>query len=204
MRTLLDAVEKLNTWVGKSFGWCIIILTAGMCYEVFMRYVLGRPTGWSYDLAYMMYGALFLMAGPYAISRGSMVRGDFLYRLWRPRIQALVDLILYLLFFFPGVVALIYGGWLAARQSWRFGETSIYSPIGVPVYPMRTLIPIAGVLLFLQGVCEVARCVQCLREGAWPPRRQDVEELETVILREHAGGQTASGTAAAATMEGSR
>ena len=181
---MLEFINTLSTWVGKAFGWSILILTFGVSYEVFMRYGLNSPTTWSYDIMYMMYGGLFLMAGPYTVSRDAMVRGDFIYRLWRPRTQAIVDLILYLLFYFPGVTALIYAGYHFAYLAWRFGETSIFSPIAIPIYPMKMLIPTAGVLLFLQGIFEVVRCIRCIRDGAWPPRPHDVEELEAKILQE--------------------
>ncbi len=184
MDRLLEFINTLSTWVGKAFGWSILILTFGVSYEVFMRYGLNSPTTWSYDIMYMMYGGLFLMAGPYTVSRDAMVRGDFIYRLWRPRTQAIVDLILYLLFYFPGVTALIYAGYHFAYLAWRFGETSIFSPIAIPIYPMKMLIPTAGVLLFLQGIFEVVRCIRCIRDGAWPPRPHDVEELEAKILQE--------------------
>ena len=184
MDRLLEFINTLSTWVGKAFGWSILILTFGVSYEVFMRYGLNNPTTWSYDIMYMMYGGLFLMAGPYTVSRDAMVRGDFIYRLWRPRTQAVVDLLLYLLFYFPGVTALIYAGYHFAYLAWRFGETSIFSPISIPIYPMKMLIPTAGVLLFLQGIFEVVRCIRCIRDGAWPPRPHDVEELEAKILQE--------------------
>jgi len=185
---VLEFINTLSTWVGKAFGWSILILTFGVSYEVFMRYGLNSPTTWSYDIMYMMYGGLFLMAGPYTVSRDAMVRGDFIYRLWRPRTQAIVDLTLYLLFYFPGVTALIYAGYNFASLAWRFGETSIFSPISIPIYPMKMLIPTAGVLLFLQGIFEVVRCIRCIRDGAWPPRPHDVEELEEKILHEQERG----------------
>ena len=179
-------------WVGHAFAWCILILTLGVCYEVFVRYALRAPTGWSYDLSYMMYGALFLMGGAYTLSRDGHVRGDVLYRLWPPRVQAAVDGVLYVLFLLPAAGALVYAGWLHASQSWRFKEVSVFSPAGVPVYPMKTLIPIAGALLFLQGIAEILRCAQCLRSGTWPRRLHDVEELETQIVSQvHTGSQGA-------------
>lgn len=180
-RTLLF-IDRLNMWVGKVFAWCIIILTFGISYEVFVRYVLRAPTVWAYDLSYMMYGALFLMAGAYTVSRDGHVRGDVLYRLWPPKWQARVDLTLYILFYFPGVSALIYAGYNYAHLSFLFKESSVFSPAGVPIYQLKALIPIAGVLLFLQGIGEVARCLRCLRTGQWPPRYQDVEELESAVL----------------------
>jgi TRAP-type mannitol/chloroaromatic compound transport system permease small subunit len=172
-------------WAGKTFAWCIIILTFGVSYEVFVRYVLGAPTTWSYDISYMMYGALFLMAGAYTVSRNGHVRGDFIYRLWPQRVQAIVDLVLYVLFYLPGIGALVYAGTHFARMSWRFGEVSVFSPANIPIFPMKTLIPIAGVLLLLQGISEILRCIECIREGHWPARLQDVEEMESAILHQH-------------------
>jgi TRAP-type mannitol/chloroaromatic compound transport system permease small subunit len=180
----LSFVNVLSTWTGKAFAWCILILTFGVSYEVFMRYMLNAPTRWSYDIMYMMYGALFLMAGPYTVSRDGMVRADFVYRFWRPRVQATVDLVLFLVFYMPGVGALLWAGFRFASQSWRFGETSIFSPARIPIYPMKTLIPIAGALLLLQGLYEIWRCIVCIRTGAWPPRPHDVEEIETAILHD--------------------
>lgn len=177
-------INTLSTWVGKAFAWTILILTFGVSYEVFMRYILNAPTTWSYDIMYMMYGSLFLMAGPYCLSRDGMVRADFIYRYWPPRVQAAIDLVLFLIFYFPGVAALLYAGWHFASQSWRYGETSIFSPARIPVYPMKMLIPLAGALLLLQGVYEIVRCLLCMRDNAWPPRPHDVEEIETAILHD--------------------
>lgn len=184
MERFVRIVDKINLWVGHSFAWTILILTFGIVYEVFVRYVLRSPTTWAFDLSYMMYGALFLMAGAYTLSRNGHVRGDVVYRLWPPRVQAAVDLVLYLLFVLPGSAALLYSGWTFAARSWRQWEVSIYSPAGMPIYPMKTLIPIAGALLVLQGLAEIFRCLICLRDGAWPLRLHDVEEMETAILHE--------------------
>ncbi len=184
MDRALSFINVLSTWTGKAFAWCILILTFGVSYEVFMRYILNAPTMWSYDIMYMMYGALFLMAGPYTVSRDGMVRGDFVYRYWPPRVQATIDLVLFLIFYMPGVGALLWAGFKFASQSWRYGETSIFSPARIPIYPMKILIPIAGALLLLQGLYEIWRCIVCIREGAWPPRPHDVEELETAILHD--------------------
>ena len=179
---MLLFIDRLSMWAGKTFAWCIIVLTFGVSYEVFVRYVLGAPTTWAYDISYMMYGALFLMAGAYTVSRNGHVRGDFLYRLWPQRVQAIVDLVLYVLFYLPGIGALIYAGTHFSRMSWRFGEVSVFSPANIPIFPMKTLIPIAGVLLLLQGISEILRCIECIRDGSWPARLQDVEEMETAIL----------------------
>jgi TRAP-type mannitol/chloroaromatic compound transport system permease small subunit len=190
MQRFLLFIDSLSAWVGKSFGWLILVLTLGVSYEVFVRYVLRAPTTWAFDFSYITYGALFMMAGPYALSRNNHVRADVAYRFWKPRTQARMDLLLYIIFFLPAVAALIYSGWKYAEMSIRFREVSIFSPAGVPVFPLKTLIPVAGVLLLLQGIAEIIRCIRCIRTGEWPQRLHDVEETESVILQEkklHAG-----------------
>jgi TRAP-type mannitol/chloroaromatic compound transport system permease small subunit len=186
MNRILLAIDAISTWVGKAFAWTIVVLTFAISYEVFARYVLLAPTEWAFDASYMLYGTLFMMAGAYTLSRNAHVRGDFLYRTWSPRRQAGLDLALYLLFFFPGILALIWAGYDFAKMSWMFREHSSNAPNGPPLYHFKTLIPITGVLMLLQGMAETARCVICLRTGAWPKRLSDVEELERQILDQHA------------------
>jgi TRAP-type mannitol/chloroaromatic compound transport system permease small subunit len=159
-----------------------MILTLGTSYEVFVRYVLNDPTSWAFDFSYIMYGALFFMAGAYALSRDGHVRGDFLYRTWRPRTQAIVELTLYVLLFYPGVLALVFSGWLYGYDSFKIREVSVNSPAGIPIWQLKILIPFGAGMLALQGLAEVLRCVSCLREGHWPARLHDVEELENQIL----------------------
>ena len=185
MQRFLLFADQVSTWVGKTFAWCIVLLTFAVSYEVFSRYVLGRPTTWAFDTSYILYGTLFMMAGAYALSRNSHVRGDFLYRRWKPRTQAGLDLVLYFIFFLPGVLALIYSGYGFARLSWMMNEHSSFSPGGPPIYPFKALIPVAGCLLLLQGIAEIIRCVITLKRGQWPQRLHDVEELERVILEQH-------------------
>ncbi len=184
MRSYINVMDRISTAVGKAFGWFILILTFGTCYEVFVRYALNNPTVWSYDLSYNMYGALFIMAGAYTLSRNAHVRGDVVYRLLKPRLQAAVDLVLFGLFFYPGVLALTVFGFFYAQESWHYQEVSVYSPSDIPIFPLKTLIPLAGLTLLLQGLAEIFRCILCLQTGAWPARGEDVEELESVILHE--------------------
>jgi len=184
MTRFLFFIDSLSTWVGKAFAWLILVLTFGVSYEVFVRYAVRAPTTWAFDISYISYGAMFLMAGAYTLSRNGHVRGDVVYRFWRPRVQATVDLALYIAFFLPAVAAWIYSGWAYAILAVRFREVSIFSPAGVPVFPLKALIPVTGVLLLLQGVAEIIRCILCIRLGAWPQRLHDVEETESVILRE--------------------
>ena len=185
MQRFLIFADQVSTWVGKTFAWCIVVLTLAVSYEVFSRYVLGRPTTWAYDTSYILYGTLFMMAGAYALSRNSHVRGDFLYRQWRPRVQATLDLVLYFIFFLPGVLAFIYSGYHFAKLSWMMNEHSSFSPAGPPIYPFKALIPVAGCLLLLQGIAEIIRAAITIRTGVWPQRLHDVEELERIILEEH-------------------
>ena len=184
MTRILFFIDSLSMWVGKSFGWLILVLTLGTSYEVFVRYVLVAPTTWAFDFSYITYGGLFLMAGAYTLSRNGHVRGDVIYRLWPPRVQAALDLTLYIIFFLPAVLAWIYAGWQFAKMSIQFREVSIFSPAGIPVFPLKALIPLTGVFLLIQGLAEIARCIVCLRQGQWLPRIHDVEELETAILHE--------------------
>ena len=186
IQRFIYTVDQLNKTVGHAFAWCIIILTFGTCYEVFVRYALGEPTSWAFDMSYMLYGAVFYMAGAYTLSRGGHVRADMFYRLWSQRTQAVVELTLYVLFFFPGILALVVAGWGYGIESMRLREVSVNSPAGVPIWPLKMMIPFGAGLIALQGLAEVLRCVVCLREGQWPTRLHDVEELEKQIIEETA------------------
>jgi TRAP-type mannitol/chloroaromatic compound transport system permease small subunit len=185
MEIWIRRIDILSKSIGHAFSWCVLILTASTCFEVFMRYVLNSPTVWAFDMSYMMYGALFMMSGAYAVSRNSHVRGDFIYRKWSNRTQAKVDLTLYLLFFFPAIFAMVYTGSQYAFESVRILESSVNSPAGVPVWPLKTVIFVTGVTLMIAGAAEVMRCLVCLRTGEWLSRSGDVEELEQVLIQEH-------------------
>ena len=177
---LLRTADRLSTWSGKAFAWLIVVLMLAVSIEVFKRYILNAPTAWIFDLDAMLYGTLFMMCGAYTLSQDGHVRGDFLYTNFRPRTQAALDLALYFLFFLPGVIALIYAGYYYAADSWRINEHSNVTAEGPPVYHFKTVIPIAGVLVLVQGIAEIARCIVCLRTGAWPERMKDVEEIDVV------------------------
>ena len=180
----LHVVDGLSAAIGKTYAWSIVILTFTTSYEVFSRYVFLAPTEWAFDASYMLYGTLFMMAGAYALSRNAHVRGDFIYRAWSPRRQAGLDLVLYFLFYFPGMIAFVYAGFGFAELSRRMNEHSAASPNGPVVWPFKWLIVVVGVLMVVQGIVEVFRCVICIRTGEWPKRLHDVEELEKVILEE--------------------
>ncbi|MZR23142.1 TRAP transporter small permease subunit [Sneathiella chungangensis] len=182
MTKFIYAIEGLSLWVGRAFGWCIMLLTLSVSYEVFVRYVLNSPTVWAFDVMVQMYGALFLMAGPYALAQDSHVRGDVLYRLLPVEWQARIDFVLYILFFFPGMMALFWFGAEIAADSWRYKEVSWNSPARIQIYFFKTLIPVAGFLLMLQGLAEIMRCWKAIKHGKWMDRLEDVRETEDMLM----------------------
>ena len=184
MQKLLLFVDKLSTWIGQAFSFCIVVLTLHVSWEVFSRYALDNPRAWAFDFMIMMYGTLFMMAGAYTLAKNGHVRGDVLYGFFRPRTQAILDLILYIVFFIPGVVALVWAGYTYAAESWAINEHSTITSEGPPIYPFKTVIPVAGAILLLQGIVEIVRCVICIKQGDWPSREQDVVEVDVDKLKE--------------------
>jgi TRAP-type mannitol/chloroaromatic compound transport system permease small subunit len=182
MKKYIYFFESLSISIGRAFGWCILVLTLSVTYEVFVRYVLNAPTVWAFDMMVQMYGGLFLMAGPYALAQDAHVRGDVLYRLFPVKVQARIDLILYIFFFFPGMLALFYFGYEIASDSWRYKEVSWNSPARIQIYFFKSLIPLAGGLLILQGISESMRCILCIKEGSWMQRHEDVRETEENLI----------------------
>jgi TRAP-type mannitol/chloroaromatic compound transport system permease small subunit len=184
MQKLLLFIDRVSTWVGHAFSWLIIGLTLLITWEVFSRYALDEPHAWAFDAMLMFYGTLFMMAGAYTLSVNGHVRGDVLYGFFTPRTQAAIDLTLYLVFFLPGVIALVWAGYYYAADSWRINEHSNVTAEGPPIYPFKTVIPIAGAMILVQGIVEIVRCVICIRQGEWPSRQQDVEEVDVSKLKE--------------------
>ncbi|KQQ97278.1 TRAP transporter small permease subunit [Massilia sp. Leaf139] len=183
MQKLLLFVDRLSSWVGQAFSWLIVALTFLITWEVFARYAFNTPNPWAFDLMIMMYGSAFMMAGAYTLAKNGHVRGDVLYTFFPPRLQAGLDLILYIVFFIPGVVALVWAGYTYAAESLAIQEHSTLTANGPPLYPFKMVIPAAGVLLLLQGFVEIVRCAVCLRDGAWPSREADVEEVDVDKLK---------------------
>ncbi|HXZ21190.1 MAG TPA: TRAP transporter small permease subunit [Pseudolabrys sp.] len=181
-------IDSISTWAGKAFSWIILLLTGAVCIEVFKRYIMNHPTDWMFDADYFMYGTLFMMCGAYTLAQDAHVRGDFLYGSMRPRSQATLDLILYIVFFIPGIAALIYAGWDYAHASWIIREHVSDVAEGPPVYHFKTIIPVAGALVMLQGIAEIVRCVVCLKTGEWPERLKDAEEID--VVEEQLAGST--------------
>ncbi len=184
MQKLLLTIDRISTFVGQAFSWLIVALTLLISWEVFSRYVLDRPHPWAFDVMIMMYGTLFMTAGAYTLAKAGHVRGDVLYGFFTPRTQATIDLILFILFFIPGVFALTYAGYYYAAESWAVNEHSNVTAEGPPIYPFKTMMPLAGAFLLVQGIVEIIRCVICIRQGAWPSREEDVEEVDVDKLKE--------------------
>ena len=184
MQKTLLFVDRFSTWIGQAFSVCAVLLTLHVSWEVFSRYALDSPRAWAFDVMIMFYGTLFMMAGAYTLAKNGHVRGDVLYSFFDPRTQAAIDLTLYILFFIPGVIALTYAGYYYAADSWRINEHSNITYEGPPVYPFKTIIPLAGAILLAQGIVEIIRCVICLKEGEWPSREYDVQEVEVDKLKE--------------------
>jgi TRAP-type mannitol/chloroaromatic compound transport system permease small subunit len=184
MQKLLLFVDKVSTWIGHAFSFLILGLTLQVTWEVFSRYALDDPHAWAFDVMTYFYGTMFMMAGAYTLAKNGHVRGDVLYGFFTPRTQATIDLILYIVFFIPGVVALTYAGYSFAADSWRIDEHSNVTADGPPVYPFKTIIPIAGGFLLVQGIVEIVRCIICLKQGYWPSREEDVEEVDVEKLKE--------------------
>jgi TRAP-type mannitol/chloroaromatic compound transport system permease small subunit len=184
MQKLLLTIDKLSTFVGHAFSWLIVALTFMVSWEVFSRYMLDRPHAWAFDVMIMMYGTLFMMAGAYTLAKSGHVRGDVLYGFLQPRTQATIDLVLFIVFFIPGVFALTYAGYYYAAESWAVNEHSNVTAEGPPIYPFKTVMPLAGAILLLQGFVEIVRCLICIRQGQWPSREEDVEEVDVGKLKE--------------------
>lgn len=180
VQKFLHQIDRISDWSGKIFAWLIVTLAIVVGVEVFKRYILNAPTDWIFDLNSMLYGSLFMMCGAYTLAQNGHVRGDFLYGSMRPRTQAGLDLTLYLLFFIPGILALVYAGYGFAELSWRINEHSSVTANGPPIYQFKTVIPVAGALVMIQGIAEIVRCIVCLRSGAWPSRLKDVEEIDVI------------------------
>jgi TRAP-type mannitol/chloroaromatic compound transport system permease small subunit len=184
MQKLFLTVDKVSTFVGHAFSWLIVSLTFMISWEVFSRYVLDHPHSWAFDAMIMQYGTLFMMAGAYTLAKNGHVRGDVLYSFFMPRTQATIDLILFIIFFIPGVFALTYAGYTFAAESWVMNEHSSITSEGPPIYPFKTVLPLAGAFLLMQGIIEIFRCVVCIKRGEWPSREEDVEEVDVDKLKE--------------------
>ena len=177
---VLHTIDGISTWVGKAFAWLMVVLMIVVCVEVFKRYILNAPTAWIFDAENMLYGTCFMLGGAYTLAQNAHVRGDFLYSSMRPRTQAGLDLVLYIVFFIPGIAALIYSGWVFAVESLAINEHSNVTANGPPVWQFKFMIPLAGIMVMLQGIAEIIRCVVCLRTGEWPSRLKDVAETDVI------------------------
>jgi TRAP-type mannitol/chloroaromatic compound transport system permease small subunit len=169
-RKLLSAVrviDKLADWSGNLFAWLIIPMVFGLTYEVFARYLFNAPTVWAYDITYMLYGGHFMLGAGYALLKGAHIRTDIFYQNWSPRTQGIVDAASYLFLFFPGMIFFFVSGTNEAVHAWRILERSDASPWRPPLYPFKTVIPFATLLLLIQGVSETIKSLYAARRGKW-------------------------------------
>jgi TRAP-type mannitol/chloroaromatic compound transport system permease small subunit len=187
VQKFLNTVDQASTWIGKAAAWLIVALMLMVCIEVFKRYILNMPTGWIFDASNMMYGTLFMMAGAYTLAQNGHVRGDFLYGSMKPRRQAALDLLLYFVFFLPGIMALTWAGWTYFQESLSMRETT-FNATPIPLYPFKLIIPLAGATVLAQGIAEIIRCIVCLKTGEWPARLKDAEEAD-VVAQQLAGSE---------------
>ena len=200
MQKVLLTVDRISTWLGQLFAWAIVGLTVMISWEVFSRYVLGSPHAWMLDVQIMLYGVLFMMAGAYTLSKNGHVRGDVLYGFFSPRTQATLDLILYFVFFLPGVFAMTWAGWRFFTEALAIREQT-FNAVPLPVYPFKFVIPFAGAILLAQGLVEIARCIICIRDGDWPSREEDVEEVDVDKLKKMVHADEPGGALAAPPAE---
>jgi TRAP-type mannitol/chloroaromatic compound transport system permease small subunit len=184
MQKLLLSIDRISTFIGQFFSWLIVALTVMISWEVFSRYALDNPHSWAFDVMIIMYGTLFMMAGAYTLAKAGHVRGDVLYGFFEPRTQATIDLVLYIVFFIPGVFALTYAGYFYAAESWAIREHSTITANGPPLYHFKTMLPLAGAFLLAQGIVEIIRCAICIKQGEWPSRAEDVQEVDVDKLKE--------------------
>jgi TRAP-type mannitol/chloroaromatic compound transport system permease small subunit len=161
---LVAAIDASSTATGWLAGWLILPMTLAVFYEVVARYAFNAPTIWAYDVTYMLYGAQFMLAAAYTLLKGGHIRTDVFYERWSPRRRAIVDMICYLLFFFPGLAFILYASGVEAWHAWRVGERSDWTPWRPILYPLKAMIPLSTLLLILQGVAEVIRCARVIRE----------------------------------------
>ena len=189
MIRIIRFADELSAQFGKVFAWLIVLMAFGTGYSVLARYGFNRPPAWALDVSFIAYGTLFMMGGAYTLSRGGHVRGDFIYRLWKPATQAKVDLFLYLTFFFPGVTALVLSGWKYSAKSWGYAEVSINSPAGIPIYQFKTVMVAAGLLLFIQGIGQICRCLYCIRHNEWIAAHEYVFETEELLMQQAKSAQ---------------
>ena len=193
MRAYINFADQFVVWIGRAFAWGIFILTAAVMYEVIMRYFFNAPTLWAFDFTIQMYGAVFMMGGASAMSTKTHVKADMYYNKLSETGQAILDLVLFICFYAPGVFALTYAGYFYAKKAWIVHETSWNSPAQIQFYFSKSLIPIAGLLLLIIGISEIFRCIICIKTGKWPERIDDVEETEKMILRKIQKGESVKG-----------
>lgn len=151
LEKLMKSVDLLNRLIGRSCSFLIVILTVLVVIEVFLRHVMGRPTIWNFEITKMVFGFYFMILGGYTLLKNSHVSVDVVYETLSEKKRRILDLISYVVFFFPFCTVLLIEGTRFAAKSWIDNETS-WSVFAPPLYPIKTVIPIAVLLILLQGI----------------------------------------------------
>jgi TRAP-type mannitol/chloroaromatic compound transport system permease small subunit len=165
IKKIVQRIDSISEWSGRIFSWISLPLVLFMSYDVIMRYLFQAPTKWAYEMTWMLYGALFILGGAYGLKHKLHVRVDILYNRWSPRTQAIFDLMVYILIFFPVFYILISHSIIYAYYSWEVWETSYISYWQPPVYPIKTVMVVGFVLFALQGVAEFLRLAVLVFKG---------------------------------------
>ncbi len=168
-RWLVSMVKVIDTvigeWSGRLFAWLVVPMTFGLCYEVFARYLFNAPTIWAYDVTYILYGSHFMLGAAYTLYKGQHIRTDMFYENFSVRWKGIVDGVLYLVFFFPGMIFFMTAGWAEAAHAWDIGERSDASPWRPIIYPFKTVVPVAAILLLIQGLSEFLKSAYAALKG---------------------------------------
>jgi TRAP-type mannitol/chloroaromatic compound transport system permease small subunit len=164
-------LDPIAVWSGRLACFMLIPLVLALTWEVVARYVFNAPTQWAYDMTFMLYGTFFMLGAAFTLQRKGHVRTDMYYERWSPRRQASIDIVCYLLFFLPVVWVFTYTGWGYFWKSFVTNETFVSSAWQPIAWPFKMAMPLTGVLLAIQGLSEVFKCVHTLQHGKWPDER---------------------------------
>lgn len=168
MARTITAIDRTSYFVGWLLAFLVVPIFVAMVWEIVARYAFRAPTMWAYDISRMLYGALFMLGAGYTLSRGLHIRADFLYRTLPVRAQGRIDFVLYVVFYFPGLLVLLWASsdfaWTAIEQGERGMDTAWMPVLG----PIKSALPIGVALLLFQGVSEVLKSWYAATRGRWP------------------------------------
>lgn len=168
MARTITQIDLFSQWVGRIVCFMVIPIFVAMVYEIFVRYVFVAPTMWAYDVSRMLYGAMFMLAAGYALSRGVHIRADFIYRNFTPQTQGRIDLALYVVLFFPSMIVFLLASLDFAQLAWMRGEKGMDTAWMPHVGPIKSALPVGIAFLIIQGVSELLKSWYAATRGRWP------------------------------------